>query len=595
MASVWQELKRRNVVKVAVAYAIVGWLLIEVSTTVLPVFQAPNWIARVFTFFIVLGFPVAVVIAWAYELTPDGIERTSAVSESASITKSTGKKLESITIVALVLALVITVVSYEIDEPIEAEPENVADALAESLPAQPAEPEREVLPNSIAVLPFDNLSSDPDDAYFAAGVHEEILNRLAKLSALNVIARTSVMQYAEGGKTIPQIAAELNVGTVMEGSVRYADGRVLITAQLIDADTNAHLWSEAYNEEFADIFSIQADVAMNIANALKVQFSLEEQSSIGRAITDSPEAYALFLRANTMLPNPVFASAETLASARVLLDSAIEFDPNFARAYILRSGVYRGASAQERAGKDLEKALQLNPNLGFAHALVGDSHHSFWRDEEARRSFEIAIQSSPNDPEVLIRYALFLAQAKQHEEALQLARRAVELDPKNPLFLEWLAMVNLYAGEYELAYVAAHESVTIDPAYAPGYILLGQMEASRGNQAAAIDSLRKATIHNPGRGNFQVIYGYRLAGLADEVERLMAQFEDPGFPNPRNDFVVAVLLEDHDRAVNAWTRVLLERTLIRRGVRLLRANVMNDPFLNHPELVELRNAVPPPE
>ncbi len=191
MASVWGELKRRNVVKVAVAYAIVGWLLIEVSTTVLPLFEAPDWIAQVFTFFVILGFPLALVLSWAYELTPDGMKRSHEVEASESITKVTGRKFDFAIIGALVLALGFVVYNYVLVDSDEQETITPTIEPAEESPASVVEEEREVLPNSVAVLPFRNDSPDPDNAYYASGIHEEILNQLVKLSALNVIARTS--------------------------------------------------------------------------------------------------------------------------------------------------------------------------------------------------------------------------------------------------------------------------------------------------------------------------------------------------------------------------------------------------------------------
>ncbi len=273
------ELKRRNVVRVAVAYAIVGWLLIEVSTTVLPLFEAPDWIAQVFAFFVILGFPLSLILSWAYELTPEGIKLERDVVAGERITHVTGRKLDFAIIGALVLALGFVVYNYESGD----------DEVAVS-----------VLPNSVAVLPFENLSPDPDEAYFATGLHDEILSQLAKLSNLSVISRTSMLRYADSDLSIPEIARELNVGTVMEGSVRYADDRVRITTQLIDAATDEHLWSETYEREFSDIFAIESDIAMNVANALQAEFSLEEQQRIEEIPTDSPEAYALYLRATTI-------------------------------------------------------------------------------------------------------------------------------------------------------------------------------------------------------------------------------------------------------------------------------------------------------
>ena len=200
MASIWGELKRRNVVKVAVAYAVVGWLLIEIAATILPLFEAPDWIAQVFTFFVILGFPLALVLSWAYELTPEGMKRSHEVSAAESITHSTGRKLDFAIIGALVLALGFVVYNY----------------VLEGDSGTTSEAATGVLPNSVAVLPLENLSPDPDDAYFAAGMHEEILNHLAKLRNLNVISRTSVVRYADSDLSVPEIANELNVETVME-------------------------------------------------------------------------------------------------------------------------------------------------------------------------------------------------------------------------------------------------------------------------------------------------------------------------------------------------------------------------------------------
>ena len=236
MASVWAELKRRNVVKVAVAYAIVGWILVEVASVLLPTFQAPEWVMRVFSFFIIAGFPVALVLSWAYELTPEGIKPAHEVDPAESITHITGRKFDFLIIGLLVLAVGFLLINDYL--PQDSDPEEVVQE--EPIDVQPApespvpvvqEEERDVLPNSVAVLPFENLSLDPEDAFFAAGIHDEILNHLVKLSELNVIARTSVMQYASTEKTIPEIADELNVETVMEGTVRYADDRVRITSQ----------------------------------------------------------------------------------------------------------------------------------------------------------------------------------------------------------------------------------------------------------------------------------------------------------------------------------------------------------------------------
>lgn len=259
---------------------------------------------------------------------------------------------------------------------------------------------RSVLPNSIAVLPFENISLDPEDAFLAAGIHEEILNQLAKLSELNVIARTSMMQYAAGDKSIPQVAEELNVETVMEGSVRYADGRVLVTVQLIDPVTNAHLWSESYNRELADVFAIQSDIAMSIANALEAEFSVEELTS-GRYPTSSPEAYELYLRAIDVFDNG------DLQAVPSTLNRAIALDPGFANAYALMARYYAEQLSSGAAGNnpnDVERlarenadlALSLDPTVAFAHLALGQLHQLNGRAEAALASYRRAVDLSPD-------------------------------------------------------------------------------------------------------------------------------------------------------------------------------------------------------
>ena len=263
-----------------------------------------------------------------------------------------------------------------------------------------------VLPNSVAVLPFENLSPDPNHAYFAAGIHEEILNHLVKLSALNVIAPTSMRQYANTEKSIPEIADELNVETVMGGSVRYAGGQIRITTQLNDGTTGAHLWSETYTRKFDDIFAIESDIAMNVANALEAEFSPEEQASIEKIPTQSPAAYGFYLRAQV-------ADGTTFD---FLIDRAIAIDPDFARAYAAKA--YRktfdligagGAGPDEAQESEriirsnAQKALDLDPTLGTAQASLAVPLYVNWRGVEAERAFQKAVASSPNDVNVLLR------------------------------------------------------------------------------------------------------------------------------------------------------------------------------------------------
>ena len=562
MASVWGELKRRNVVKVAVAYAIVGWLLIEVSTTVLPVFEAPAWIVQVFTFFVILGFPLALILSWAYELTPDGMERTKSVSASESITSVTGQKLNYVIIGVLVLAVGFMFVDNYLPESVpfagaEIDPASLDSSLSEaSATSEEAEEEREALPNSVAVLPLANLSPDPDNDYFAAGIHDTILNELAKLQNVNVIARTSVLQYGDGLTPISEIAKALNVETVMEGSVQYAEGRILVTAQLIDPSTSAHLWSDNYDREFADIFAIQSDIAMNIANALEAEFSLLEQESIEKIPTASPEAYAWYLRA-------LARTGDSVAD----VSRALEIDPDFALAYALRANFHAGdvtfsvdvdtAEAERLALEDAERALALDPSLGLAHIAMANVHEVYWRWVDARDAFEMAYELSPNSAYVLATYGRFKRNIGDYPEAIRVGARAVELDPLNGYSNNQLAVTYRFARDNEAAAQIYTRNVARDLVSAIPYTSLGLVEATRGNSEEAVRNLRRAE-ELFGDNITQVFryahlaVGYSMAGEREDAERLVRALAARAQESPVGEAVWAlayIALRDYDETL----------------------------------------------
>ncbi len=280
--SVLSELNRRKMLQVAAVYLVVAWLTMQVIDVIHSPLRLPEWFPTVVIVFLAIGFPIAMIISWAFNVTPGGVVRDKGNDESG---KHSGRTIEFVLIGLVGIAVLWLIYRTEFD----------SRPLPEPLAVEETAPD--VLPNSVAVLPFANLSPDPDNAFFAAGIHDTILNELANIKGMNVISRTAMLRYADGTTPIPQIAEELRVETVMEGSVQYANGRVLVTAQLIDPTTNAHLWSENYDREFADIFAIQADIATQIAIAMRTQLSADERLRIAKQMTSSPEAYALYLRA----------------------------------------------------------------------------------------------------------------------------------------------------------------------------------------------------------------------------------------------------------------------------------------------------------
>jgi len=459
------------------------------------------------------------------------------------------------------------------------------------------EARREVLPNSVAVLPFENLSPNPDDAFIAAGIHGAILNELSKISAMNVIARTSTLQYADRSRPIAEIARELNVETVMEGSVQYAQGRVRIAVQLIDPVTRAHLWSEDYDRELVDIFAIQSNIATSIANALEAEFSLEEQASIETPPTQSPAAYALYLRALT---------ASNRESSLSDLTQAISLDPDFALAYATRAAwnttrlVGVGAGLAPAEALDLERsiyedaqlALSIDPTLGVAHAALAVIHQSNWRGADAEWAFQRATELSPTDTTVLTLYARF-KRWREPEEAVQLMQRAIELDPGNLAPRFQLAWVYTSARDWNAAAAAFQFRLSFNPDDVGGSVGLAFAEIPRGNVDEAVRLLQRAEQFGrpPVFRLAQISHNYALAGRPDDARRIFDQFERRATEEGVAEawWAQAYLgVGNYGHALQRIESAVRERVSADHiPLVILAANPWSDPELERPEFREL--------
>jgi TolB-like protein len=513
----WGELKRRNVVKVGLAYVVVGWLVIQMVTTVMPTFNAPAWIAQSITFVLILGSPFVLVFAWAFEITPEGLKKTSDVAPEQSITSRTSQRLNYTIIGLLVVAIAFMAVDdYLFDDP-AARDQAQAVSRTEAAPPQagnqpPVAVEPQTLPNSVAVIPFTNLSPREDEAYFAAGIHDEILNQLVKLSGLNVIARTSVMQYAGTSKTIPEIGRELNVENVMEGSVRYADGRVLVTTQLIDAETGVHVWSESYERPFENIFGIQADIAMNVANALETAFTPAEQENIERLPTDSLEAYELYLSAQQLYRDGA-GGATLFRGALEAIDKALALDPEFARAWVTKADIH-GIRAQAASGNQYAaeqdamlqaalRAAELEPNLTEAqvHVATAKSRAADWNAAESAYRRAYAAQPNVAAP----RYAVHLLGAGQLEKARELTSIARATDPLNRTVRGFNILASALTGD-QAAADSDYERATAT--YGGGqwigswFITMSRLEPGRALRLEAIPSFNAPPLNQQAREHF---------------------------------------------------------------------------------------------
>jgi TolB-like protein/predicted Zn-dependent protease len=464
----FSELKRRNVYKVAVAYAVVAWLLIQAASIVLPTFEAPAWTMKVLIAALAIGFPIAILFAWAFEITPEGIKLEKDVDPGQSITHQTGRKLAAMTVVLAVIAAGLLLFQF-----IRARSTPMPRPAASAARTEVAT----VSQKSIAVLPFENLSRDPDNAYFVDGTQDEILTRLAKISALKVISRTSTTRYASHPDNLRQIARELGVANILEGSVQRAEGAVRVNVQLIEAETDSHLWAETYDRDIKNIFSVESEIAQNVADALRARLLPEETARVANVPTKNPEAYDLFLKAE-YFANQFYSSStkntlDTVQRATGLYENAVAADADFALAYArlsyLKARVYwynidPSPQVIDAAQKAADRALALQPALAEAHLAMGYVHYWGHRDyEPALAEFEKARASLPNNATVLGGIAYVHRRQARMEEALHELEKNPALDPRDNQWPREIGSTFVYMGRYAEAEAAYNKALALVP------------------------------------------------------------------------------------------------------------------------------------
>jgi TolB-like protein/Flp pilus assembly protein TadD len=428
------ELKRRRVGKVAVAYGAVAWGITEGASVVLPALFVPAWAMTAIVIFLLVGFPIAMVLAWVFDVSPEGIQRTEPLPYEAPRTQL---KLRAAYGLAVLVAMAgLGYLLYE---------RGVGRAHA-------GEPH-----SSIAVMPFTNLSGDPSKDYFSDGMSEELLNLLARVPGLQVAARTSAFAYKGRNVDIREIGKELGVETVLEGSVRQAGDKVRITAQLIDAETGFHLWSETYDGELKDIFAVQDEIARAIVDRLKIQLAPDEQQLAQRdkAPTQNVEAYEQYLQGRAIWKR---RGEQNIRSAIELYQAAVARDPAFARAYAALASAYVVMPGYTKEKGDEEvyfqmaeqaarQALALDPKIGEAHAVLAQVNSDRGNLLDAESGFFFAISLEPNEPTPHQWYSILLQKVGRLDAALEQARRAYELDPSSPIIALNLANAYLIRGE----------------------------------------------------------------------------------------------------------------------------------------------------
>ena len=599
VSKLFNELKRRNIFRVAGVYAVVGWLVAQIVALAANSFAAPAWVMQMLIVGLIVGFPIAMVFAWAFEMTPEGVKRTEAVDQDASIADKTGRKLDFAILGGL--ALVAGLAIFQISRPavpVVAHSDSVSTQPEQEITA--AEPLVNEQEKSIAVLPFTNMANNADNVPFTLGLHDDLLTHLSKISALKVISRTSVMEYQGTTKKIKQIAEELGVANILEGGVQRAGNQIRLNVQLIDATTDEHLWAEIYDRELTteNIFKIQTEVSTEIAAALKAQLTPEESKSIAAIPTHNLEAYDAYLAGRRLLEN---RSSASLKQALTLFERAATLDPGYAQAWTGQANAlrllteYSDLSSEEmyRRGQPLiEKAMALDPlsadantakaayldhagryeeaEAAYLHALSLNPNNArayhwyghmlrvdLWRVDEATAMHRKAAALDPLSSVIQINVAWSLRAAGQLVEARRLAERVARLDPDYPGAINALAWISDDLGDYAQAVIEQEKAVALDPGNVLNRSWLGWHYRNMGDVAAASAELDKARQIKMSHSSIveQTAIIAMLAGNYPAAQQGVASALQK---NPDNKILqlqlarFAVLNNDCDLAMDQW-------------------------------------------
>src|SRR5438309_6156733 len=534
MSNFFSELKRRNVYKVAVAYAVVGWLLVQVTTQVFPIFEIPNWASRLIVLAIIIGFPIALVIAWAFELTPQGLKRTEDVDLAAQGNRKSRAWIYVVIVGAAFSIGLIFVGRYTARNSASAARTEAATGL--SIPQK-----------SIAVLPFENLSDDKGAAYFADGIQDEILTKLASIADLKVISRTSTAKYKSKPEDLKTVSQQLGVATVLEGSVQKAADKVRVNVQLIDARADSHMWAKSYDRDMKDVFAVESEVAQEIADSLQAKLSPAEATTLATAPTKDTVAYDLFLKGEyeERLANSSL-KAESFDQAAAWYQQAIARDPKFALAMarLVQNRIQRHWFIEQMSEAELaqlrsvaEQAVALAPNLAQVHVALGQFYyHGYRQYEQALAEFERALQLQPNASSALEYSGYVHRRRGQWERCLDELKRALEGDPRNASIAANFANTYLPLRMWKEAERTARHALEIDPYAADGMrTLLGSMIRESGDITEAQRVLptfpaKNKILVNSNFGDVRAMAGDRayVFVLARDFEAALKVWEAPG-------------------------------------------------------------------
>jgi TolB-like protein/Tfp pilus assembly protein PilF len=548
MKTFLDELKRRRVYRVAAVYAAVAFIIWQAAEIAFPTLQFPDWTLAFVIVVTFLGFPVALVLAWAFDLTPEGVKRTEPTTRDEAGARSRGRAVP-IAAGALAFALALAAAWFVLHD-------------RGSTPS----PETK----SIAVLPFTNMSAETENEYFSDGITDDIITHLSKIADLDVISRTTVMRYKGTELSLKEIGEELGVATILEGGVRRVGDRVRINAQLIDAQTDAHLWAESYDRELTDIFAIQSDVAQQIAAALEATLTTATKERIERAPTEDLEAYDLYLRGRYFWSQ----RGEGLRRGLQYFQQALERDPNYARAhagvadcysllgfyaYLPPHEAFPAARAAALTGLEIDEGLdEAHTSLGFV------KHYYDWDARGAAAEYRRALELNANSPQAHHWYSSVLLTLGRFDDAIYHARRAVEIDPLSVYESVALGWQLIGARRYAEARERLRRAIELDPDFALAHWLLGEADAFDSRVAESLIHFERA-VELSGESLWFVpslAWAYGLNGDAIKAREILAELSERSnrdYVSPFGFVLIHSGLGETDRALDFLEQAFEER------------------------------------
>ncbi len=532
--SFFNELKRRNVFKVAAAYVIVGWLIMQAGEVMAPALNLPEWVNSLLAFFLILGFPLALFFAWAFEMTPEGLKKEKDVDRSQSITQVTGQKLNNVIIGILVLALGYFAIDKFVLQPQVATEPSIA---SEEIVTDEAAEE-----HSIAVLPFVDMSANSDNEYFSDGLSEELLNILAKIKDLRVAGRTSSFAFKGKDDDLRNIGEKLNVNTILEGSVRKDDkrNRVRITAQLVNVEDGYHMWSETYDRELDDIFAIQDEIAHKVAQAMRITLLGEDEARLEQVASTEINVYDLYLKGLQGLNESGFVS---LDRAVTLFQEALTLDPSYKPAKIglvnswiqmAVTGAISQQQALDRGMPLLEQVLEEQPQNSAARIHMATLKVFEGDNAAAEKEFIAALDDEPRNALGLKQYGRFLFNNGRVEQGMDLINAAVQIDPYSVRVLWEQCQTNAFLQRVEVALTACERIKEVAPESPSGWYGWAMVHSMSGDMANAAYGFTEAIKRDP--GDFEMIaamsYFWLTMGDAEQAELWLQRSEAIGAGQP---------------------------------------------------------------